>query len=1117
MCASLMITLAGTRPAHAAAVVVNSSLDTLNSCATNGTGTCTLRDTVTYANLNPGADTITFNANYTITLNSPLPSVTSAITITGNGTANTKIDGGGLFRVFAIDTGGDLSLNNLTIQNGMCNGGSSCSDGAGIYNAATLTINNATISGNTANSKGAGVYNTGTLIVTNSTFSNNTLGLTGDGGGIYNNGGTTTIANCTFSNNIANNGGGIYNNTSATLNVTNCTFSGNTGNVNGGGIYNVATLNLKNSILANSFGGKDCFGTVSTASNNLIEGPTDVCSLSTGHLIGQDPKLDVLTSYSGYTQVFPLLSGSPAIDAGNSTVCAAAPVSNLDQRGSTRLKGLSCDIGSFESDVVVSSNPTVTSINRDGSSPTNATSVNFIVTFSTLVTGVDITDFSLNIINDPLNPPGITGASITSVSTGTNIYRITVNTGTDSGEMQLKLLNDNSISDISNNKLAGTFPYSGQSYIIDKFTPRVVSITRNSVKEITNAPIVDYTVTFTESVTGVDATDFSVTANGFVGASIANVSGSGTVYTISINTGLNSGILRLDLIDNNSIIDLAGNPLGGWSINNYTCWMVTTLEKSLPTITSIMKASTDPTNANNVDFRVTFSEVVAGVDITDFSLAMGTGLSSASITGVTGKGTGYTVTVSTGTGSGSLRLDFVDNDSITDPIGNKPGGEGTNNGNYNTGEFYAIDKTAPTVTSITRTNVPNPTSAPTVDFIVTFSKKVTGVDITDFRLNAPNLSGASIKNVSNSDPFYVVTVNTGSGDDIIRLDLVDNDSILDAVSNPLGGTGTGNGNFDLGDTYTIDRNFPVVTGSVRMDSNPIRAGVVHFNVTFSESVSGVDGGDFFLTTSDVTNPFITEVLGSGASYTVAVNTGSGNGTVRLDVIDNDSILNSDGHSLGSDGTGNGNFNTGEIYTINQKVFVSTSEKYRSNGSYDGWVLESKENSTQGGTKNSNADTFIVGDGTQNRQYRSILHFPTLGLPDNAIISNVILMIKAQSLTGTDPFTTHGGINVDIKSGAFGAFGPFSFNSLQISDFQSSSSLSSTGQIQNNPVSMWYWTMLNSSAFPYINLTGTTQLRLAFQLDDNNDGGNDYLKFYSGDAADQGNRPYLLIEYLVPKY
>jgi hypothetical protein len=73
-----------------------------------------------------------------------------------------------------------------------------------------------------------------------------------------------------------------------------------------------------------------------------------------------------------------------------------------------------------------------------------------------------------------------------------------------------------------------------------------------------------------------------------------------------------------------------------------------------------------------------------------------------------------------------------------------------------------------------------------------------------------------------------------------------------------------------------------------------------------------------------------------------------------------------------------------------------------------------------------------------------------------------------------------------------------------------------GTIQNNPVSGWYWTMLDSSAFPYINLTGVTQLRLGFQLDDNDDLGDDYIRFYSGDYEAQKERPHLLIEYYVPR-
>ena len=47
--------LAATAHAHAWTVVVNDAGDTTGSCATSGTGSCTLRDAFTYANANHAA------------------------------------------------------------------------------------------------------------------------------------------------------------------------------------------------------------------------------------------------------------------------------------------------------------------------------------------------------------------------------------------------------------------------------------------------------------------------------------------------------------------------------------------------------------------------------------------------------------------------------------------------------------------------------------------------------------------------------------------------------------------------------------------------------------------------------------------------------------------------------------------------------------------------------------------------------------------------------------------------------------------------------------------------------------------------------------------------------
>ncbi|MFZ5821523.1 MAG: S-layer homology domain-containing protein [Chloroflexota bacterium] len=93
-----------------------------------------------------------------------------------------------------------------------------------------------------------------------------------------------------------------------------------------------------------------------------------------------------------------------------------------------------------------------------------------------------------------------------------------------------------------------------------------------------------------------------------------------------------------------------------------------------PTIASITRASANPTSAPSVDFTVTFSENVTGVDAGDFDLALGGHLLGMGITAVNGSGSSYTVTVSTGKGDGTLRLEVPATAAIADSAGNPLGG-----------------------------------------------------------------------------------------------------------------------------------------------------------------------------------------------------------------------------------------------------------------------------------------------------------------------------------------------------------------------------------------------------------------------------------------------------------
>lgn len=192
------------------------------------------------------------------------------------------------------------------------------------------------------------------------------------------------------------------------------------------------------------------------------------------------------------------------------------------------------------------------------------------------------------------------------------------------------------------------------------------------------------------------------------------------------------------------------------------------------------------------------------------------------------------------------------------------------------------------------------------------------------------------------------------------------------------------------------------------------------------------------------------------------------------------------------------------------VSIQTPSVLKSVAANDGWVLESGENTTLGGTMNASATTFRVGDDAANKQYRSLLSFDTSGLPDNAVITKVKLKIMKQGLVGTDPFTTHGPLRVDIRKLFFGAVG-----SLEVGDFQAAASAGSAGAFGTTPSGAWYIATLSATGNSFVNRTGISQFRLRFNLDDNNDAGADFVSFYSGNDATAGNRPQLVVQYYVP--
>ena len=242
--ALLACLLAVTQPARADTVIVVENTD--------NTGPGSLRYAILGAYLDPTPNIITFDESLNgipIVLAGPAGEDGNVsgdldvkdggdLTIQGNGTENTIIEGGGVDRVFHICPGygctNTVTLSGMTIKNGNANGG-------GIFNeGGMLKVVGSTIRDNTGN-YGGGIYNqlTGTVIVNASTIRDNTAIY---GGGIFNKA-TLTVLNGSAigradTGNTATDGGGIYNQLNATTTINGSTVSANTATAEGGGIYN---------------------------------------------------------------------------------------------------------------------------------------------------------------------------------------------------------------------------------------------------------------------------------------------------------------------------------------------------------------------------------------------------------------------------------------------------------------------------------------------------------------------------------------------------------------------------------------------------------------------------------------------------------------------------------------------------------------------------------------------------------------------------------------------------------------------------------------------------------------------------------------------------------------
>ena len=260
-------------------------------------------------------------------------------------------------------------------------------------------------------------------------------------------------------------------------------------------------------------------------------------------------------------------------------------------------------------------------------------------------------------------------------------------------------------------------------------------------------------ITFSEAVSGVDITDFALTRNGGgIDITGLNVTGSGTNYSInlsSVTATEGNYVLTLNATGS-GIADQAGNALSG---NASDAWMTDT---TVPTA-DITDVTPDPRNTNAGTVNVTFSEVVSGVDITDFALTRNGGGIDISGLSVSGASANYSIDLSSVTateGNYVLTLTAAAS-SIQDAAGNLLAG--------NASDDWMVDTTAPTADL--SDVVPDPQNLNAGSVNIVFSEAVTGVNIDDFSLTLDGITPVDISGlaVTGSGTNYALDLSTVTG------------------------------------------------------------------------------------------------------------------------------------------------------------------------------------------------------------------------------------------------------------------------------------------------------------------------------------------------------------------
>ena len=291
---------------------------------------------------------------------------------------------------------------------------------------------------------------------------------------------------------------------------------------------------------------------------------------------------------------------------------------------------------------------TTTNLASSGSPSTVGQSVTFTATVSS--TGGTVTGGTVQFFDNgsPIGGPvSLTGQQAQKSTSGLTAGTHTI-TATYSGAAGFAGSNSNPVSQVVNAAATG---------------PTVTINQGGSQADPTNVASVAFTVQFSESVTGFDASDIAFTGSTVGGTLVPAISGSGQDYTVTI-TGMTGTGTVVASVKPNGAVNGTGTGNQASTSNDNTV----TFDGVRPTVTiNQANGQTDPTTGSQIKFDVVFSESVTGFTAGDVILSGTAG--GNLVPTISGSGTTYEVTVTGMTSTGTV-IAAIGDGAATDGVGN---------------------------------------------------------------------------------------------------------------------------------------------------------------------------------------------------------------------------------------------------------------------------------------------------------------------------------------------------------------------------------------------------------------------------------------------------------------